>query len=50
VLKSQALDLKTGPEKNSMPDKTELTLVPYALWNNRGANMMNVWFWDKKAQ
>jgi uncharacterized protein len=50
VLKTKALALKTGPEMNSMPDETELTLVPYALWNNRGANMMNVWFWDKKAQ
>jgi DUF1680 family protein len=50
VLKTKALALKTGPEMNSLPDETELTLVPYALWNNRGANMMNVWFWDKKAQ
>jgi uncharacterized protein len=50
VLKTKALALKTGPEMNSLPDETELTLIPYALWNNRGANMMNVWFWDKKAQ
>jgi uncharacterized protein len=50
VIKTKALALKTGPEKNSMPDETELTLVPYALWNNRGANRMNVWFWDKKPQ
>jgi DUF1680 family protein len=50
VLKTKALAPKTGPEKNSLPDETELTLVPYALWNNRGANMMNVWFWDKKLK
>jgi len=48
VLKTNALAPKTGPEKNSIPDETGLTLIPYALWNNRGANKMNVWFWDKK--
>jgi hypothetical protein len=50
VLNTKSLAPKTGPEMNSLPDETELTLIPYALWNNRGANKMNVWFWAKKPQ
>ena len=29
---------------NTTNKKQELTLVPYCVWNNRGANKMNVWF------
>jgi hypothetical protein len=47
VLSAPAKAFKTGPDKNSMPDDLQLTLVPYCVWNNRGANKMNVWFWDK---
>lgn len=48
VLKTKTLAPKTGSEKNSLPDETELTLIPYALWNNRGANKMTVWFGEQK--
>lgn len=28
-------------------DGSDLTLVPYCLWNNRGLGKMNVWFYDQ---
>jgi DUF1680 family protein len=27
-------------------DCTPLTLIPYYAWNHRGANQMNVWFYQ----
>jgi DUF1680 family protein len=36
-------DQKTGSET-----ETTLTAVPYCLWDNRGANKMNVWFLNSK--
>lgn len=34
--------------KSSPGTETLLTAVPYCLWNNRGANKMNVWFLNSK--
>ena len=33
---------------NTTNKKQELNLVPYCVWNNRGANKMNVWFEAEK--
>jgi uncharacterized protein len=37
--------IKTGVMSgNETKEKTPLTLVPYCVWNNRGNNLMDVWF------
>jgi hypothetical protein len=39
-----SLTKKTPDGKAAMPVEEPVKLIPYALWNNRGAGQMMVWF------
>ena len=45
VIKTSGFQTKKGVDgKTEILDEEPVTLIPYALWNNRGAGQMLVWF------
>ena len=45
VIKTTAMQTKRTVDGRVIPDReTPVTMIPYALWNNRGPGQMMVWF------